>query len=152
MPASTPAQTAIAALRDLAEQVETAETLDEVADLVLPYFDPKDGVLKEIREVMWAVAGRAEANLAVGRGDDPAYVLWHQLASAAEALYDLTDDTSVTSRLLPLIDPVLPEPTSRQRAALAASPVRATTPATGTRPGPRAPAPPPAPRVTAPGR
>ena len=149
---STPAQTAIAALRELAEQVETAETLDEVADLVLPYFDPKDGVLKQVKEVMWAVAGRAEANLVVSRDDDPAYVLWHRLAAAAEALYDLTDDTSIAPRMLPLIDPVLPQPTPQQQAAVAISPARAIVPATGTGPGAPAPAQPPAPRGTAPGR
>jgi hypothetical protein len=140
MAPSTPAQTAITALRDLAEQVENAETLDQVSDLVLPYFDPGNGILHHVTSVMWAAAEHAHANLAVFRDDDPAYALWHRLAAAAETLGDIRDDTSTTPRMLPLIDPVIPEPTPVQRAALATSPGRATVPATGASPSTQAPA------------
>lgn len=152
MAASSPAQTAITSLSALAEQVENAETLDQVSDLVRPYFDPDGGVLNHVASVMWAVAGHAEAHLAVFRDDDPAYALWHQLAAAAENLGDLRDATGTAPQALLLIDPVIPEQSPMRRAALATSPAHATAAKTGTCPAPAAPTQPPTPPAATPGR
>ncbi|WP_198358150.1 hypothetical protein [Streptomyces fildesensis] len=116
------AQVARTALRELSEQVEDAETWEQVAQLIAAYFDPKGGALAEATSVLWAVSRHFESRVQAYHEDEPAYALWHRLVAAAEALGDITTEVSTTCQFLRTPVPGPPEPTALQQAAYATSP------------------------------
>ncbi|QDY78187.1 hypothetical protein [Streptomyces qinzhouensis] len=143
-PATNAAGLANNALASLTDRLLEADGTSEVAAEVRPFFDPEHGALGQAASVLWAVGDHAQSPIRSLDESDPAYRLWHQLASAAEHLGDLQTELATTADTLQALatgqEPGLREAARAQSPSLTGRTVA---------PSPAAPAPAPS---TVPGR
>ncbi|MGW1281754.1 hypothetical protein ACWD4V_32990 [Streptomyces tsukubensis] len=99
-PATNAAGLANNALASLTERLLEADETSAVAAEVRPFFDPDHGALGQAASVLWAVGEHAQSLIVSMAESDPAYRLWHQLASAAEHLGDLQTELAATADTL----------------------------------------------------
>ncbi|MGV9312070.1 hypothetical protein ACWDR0_07720 [Streptomyces sp. NPDC003691] len=99
-PATNAAGLANNALASLIGRLLAEEETSTVAAEVRPFFEPEGGVLGKAASVLWAVGEHAQSLIVSMAESDPAYRLWHQLASAAEHLGDLQTELAATADTL----------------------------------------------------
>ncbi|AZK96632.1 MULTISPECIES: hypothetical protein [Streptomyces] len=140
-PATNAAGLANTALASLTDRLLEADETSAVAAEVRPFFDPDHGALGKAASVLWAVGEHAQSLIVSMAESDPAYRLWHQLASAAEHLGDLQTELATTADALQALTasqgPGLREVARAQSPALtgrtvAASPAAPSAPAPST--------------------